>query len=118
MPMNSDLNALPSQTDVWTIDSADMTTDNLNPVNYEGTHWSLTLTESTPIDDLLDEINNAGWTKVRDTFCWYKCVAYRSSSLSPREFEPVDGIVSESLKRSGDYGEVNGLSRWESWDVP
>ena len=76
MSMNSDVKALPSQTNVWSIDSNEITKDNLKPVNDKGTHWSLTLTEPTQIDDLLNEINNAGWTKVSVTFCCYKCVAY------------------------------------------
>ena len=76
MSMNSDRNALPSHTNVWSIDSANIIKDNLKSVYDEGTHWSLTLTEPTQIDDLLNEINNAGWAKVRVTFCWYECVAY------------------------------------------
>ena len=68
MSMNSDMKALPNQTNVWSIDSKDINEDNLKPVNDKGTHWSLTLTEPTQIDDLLIEINNAGWTKVRVTF--------------------------------------------------
>ena len=69
MSLNSNQNALPNQNKVWRIDSAQITTGNLNPVNDRGTHWSLTLTEPTQIGDLLDEINNAdGWTRVRVNF--------------------------------------------------
>lgn len=69
MSLNSNQNALPNQKKVWRIDSAQITTGNLKPVNDRGTHWSLTLTEPTQIGDLLDEINNAdGWTKVRINF--------------------------------------------------
>ena len=74
--MNSDQNALPNPVKVWRIDSAALTTGNLKPVNDEDTHYSITLTKSTQIDQLLKDINNAaGWAKVRVAFCWCECVA-------------------------------------------
>ena len=78
MSLNSDKDALPSQKNVWEIDSADFK-GNLNPVNDKGTHWSLTLTEATKLDELLEEINNTqGWAKVsvRVTLRWHECVGY------------------------------------------
>ena len=69
--MNSNPSALFSKTKVWTIDSEQLikSLPNMKPVNDKGTHWSLTLTQATHIDLLLDQINDVGWTKVRITFC-------------------------------------------------
>lgn len=43
----------------------------LHPVNDHDTHYSITLIKATQIDDLLNDINNAGWTKVRPPFFFF-----------------------------------------------
>lgn len=66
--MFSDRTKLKAKTKIWSIDSAQITSGRLNPVNDnpETTHWAITLVEPTQVDVLLDSINNAdGWTKVR-----------------------------------------------------
>lgn len=65
MSTNSDKTKLPNQNkNVWSIDSDKLDTGELHPVNDHDTHYAITLIKDTQIDDLLDSINNAGWTKV------------------------------------------------------
>lgn len=65
MSTNSDKTKLPNQNkNVWSIDSDLLDTGELHPVNDHDTHYAITLIKDTQIDDLLDSINNAGWTKV------------------------------------------------------
>lgn len=73
MSMNDNKGNLPNQNkNVWMIDSEELTTGRLNPVNDNTSpgHWSITLKIDTNIDTLLDSINNAdGWKKVSSLFC-------------------------------------------------
>ncbi|KAI0312373.1 hypothetical protein OF83DRAFT_1176706 [Amylostereum chailletii] len=66
MSTNSNRGSLPNQNkNVWSIDSDNLSTGRLKPVNDHDTHWAITLTQDTQIDELLDAINNAdGWSKV------------------------------------------------------